>query len=344
MAPSTRFPLQMDGLFYLTEGGTETEILYRHGYRLREFAMFELLDNPVAVDDLRDMYKRYLDAAAEHGFAAMMAGFDYRASPDWAAKLGYSDAQLADFQHRCIAFLRDAAEPYRAQLPAVVICGCCGPRGDAYALNREITAEIAEEYHSVQLTTLKECGVDLVWAATFNNVPEAAGISRAAHRIGLPITVSFTLDSSHRLRSGPSLKEAVETTDLLTGEAKPDFYGINCSHPVEFGPALEPGDWIRRVRSLRPNAAKMEKVSLCKLGHIEEGDPVELGEMMGELARRHPHMDIFGGCCGTWDRHFGEIARNVRQVAARPEAPDERQARPRPTDQAVLAGQAGAAP
>lgn len=98
--------------------------------------------------------------------------------------------------------------------------------------------------------------------------------------------------------------------------ARPDFHGINCSHPAEFEPALEPGDWIRRVRSLRPNASRMDKVSLCKLGHLESGDAVELGREMGDLARRYPHMDVWGGCCGTWETDLDEIARNVRAVAS----------------------------
>ena len=48
--------------------------------------------------------------------------------------------------------------------------------------------------------------------------------------------------------------------------------------------------------------------------YIEEGDPVELGEMMGDLARRYPNVDIWGGCCGTWDKHFEEIARSVTEA------------------------------
>ena len=314
MARSIDFPAQERGILYLTEGGTETEIMYRHGHELREFAAFELLDKPAAVSDLRDMYRRMLDVAAKHGFAAMIGGLDYRASPDWAEKIGYSREALADIQHRCIDFLRDIAAPYMDQVPRLVISGLVGPRGDAYSLNRTITAEEAEEYHAVQLRTLKACDVDLVAALTFNSVPEAVGISRAAARIGLPLSVSFTLDSTHRLQSGPTLKEAIEATDTQAGEARPTFYGINCSHPVEFEPALEPGDWMHRIRALRPNAAKMDKISLCKLGHIEDGDPVELGTIMGDLARRYPHVDIWGGCCGSWDRHFEEIARTVKEV------------------------------
>lgn len=154
----------------------------------------------------------------------------------------------------------------------------------------------------------------MIWATTINNIPEAVGISRAAAPVGLPVNISFTLDSTHRLKPGQSLKDAILSTDQIARPAKPDSYGINCSHPVEFEPALEPGSWTRRIRSLRPNAAKMDKVSLCKLGHIEEGDPYELGQMMGDLARRYPDIDIWGGCCGTWDKHFDLIAHYVRQA------------------------------
>ena len=38
---------------------------------------------------------------------------------------------------------------------------------DAYQLNRTITAEEAEEYHSDQLATLGRAGVDLIEAMTF---------------------------------------------------------------------------------------------------------------------------------------------------------------------------------
>jgi len=310
------FPDPQPGILWLTEGGTETEIVFRHGHELREFAMFELLDKPQAVDDLRDMYRRYLDVAAEHGFAALMAGLDYRASPDWGHKLGYSPEALEEIQHRCIDFLREVSAPYRDQLPQIAICGCVGPRGDAYSLNREITAESVKEYHATQLSTLKDCEVDLVWAATFNNVDEAVGVSRAAAAVSLPVNISFTLAGEGRLRSGPTLREAVEATDQRAGASRPAFYAVNCSHPQEYAPALDDGDWIGRLRGVRPNAVPMEKVALCKLGHIEEGDPLELGEQLGELARRYPHMDIFGGCCGTWDKHFDAIAREVGAARA----------------------------
>jgi homocysteine S-methyltransferase len=312
------FPKQQPGVNYLTEGGQETEILYKYGYELPHFAMYPLLDNPRAMTELRGMYGRYLDTAARHGFGVIIGGLDYRASPDWASLLGYSGEALAEMQMRAIDFLREVATPYQAQVPALVYAGILGPRGDAYELNKTITAVEAEDYHSEQLATLARARVDLVEAMTFNSVEEVIGLSRAASRAGLPLAVSFTLDNStSRLVSGPSLKEAIETVDAQTGDDRPAFYGINCSHPLEFMPAIEPGDWFERVRCLRPNAAMMDKISLCTLGHLESGDPVQLGELMGGLARRYPHLDIWGGCCGTWDTHLDEIARNV-QIAREP--------------------------
>jgi homocysteine S-methyltransferase len=310
------FPPRRDGVFFLTEGGQETEIMYRHGHDLPEFAMYPLLDNAVAMADLTAMYRRVLDVAAEHGYVAMLSGLDYRGSPDWGDKLGYSRDELADAIERGIDFLRDVARPYEGQLPDILIGGQVGPRGDAYALNRAITADEAEDYHGFQLAVHKRADVDFVWGATFNNIPEAVGVTRAAANAGLPLTLSFMLGADHRLKSGATLKEAIEAVDAQAGNARPDFYGINCSHPIEFEPALEPGDWVRRVRSLRPNASAKDKIELCSIGHLEEGDPVDLGQRMGAIARAYPHIDVFGGCCGTWDKHLGEIARNVREARA----------------------------
>jgi len=306
------FAEQRDGVFYLTEGGQETEIMYRHGHDLPEFAMYPLLDDPAAMTDLRSMYTRVLDVAAKHGFVAMLGGLDYRGSPDWGDKLGYSRAGLAEALERGIDFLRDVARPYEGQLPGILIGGAVGPRGDAYALNRTITADESEDYHGFQIDVLKGAGVDFITAMTFNSVAEAIGVARAAASAGLPLSMGFMLDSDHRLKSGPTLREAIAAVDAETGDARPDFYGINCSHPLEFEPALEPGDWLSRLRSLRPNASAKEKIELCQIGHLEEGDPVDLGERMGSLARRYPHVDIWGGCCGTWDRHLDQIAGAVK--------------------------------
>jgi S-methylmethionine-dependent homocysteine/selenocysteine methylase len=315
------FPDPHPELRYLTEGGQETELMYKHGHALPEFAMYPLLDDPRAVADLTGMYTRYLEVAERYGFVALMGGLDYRASPDWAEKLGISPDGLVAYQLHSIEFLRQVSRPFEGRIPRILIAGVVGPRGDAYGLDRTITADEAEAYHGVQIATLREAGVDLVSAMTFNNVPEAVGVARAAAKSGLPLSMSFMVDPSGRLLSGPTLKEAVQAVDEQAGDARPDFYGINCSHPVEFQPALTPGPWLERLRSLRPNASMADKQALCTIGHLEAGDPELLGVQMGALARRLPHVDVWGGCCGTWDDHLSAIARESRQASGRVHSP-----------------------
>ena len=79
-----------DRVLYITEGGTETEIMYKFGHELPHFAMYPLLEKPKAVQDLKLMFQKYLDAVSQSGFSALMGGLDYRASPDWARLIGYS--------------------------------------------------------------------------------------------------------------------------------------------------------------------------------------------------------------------------------------------------------------
>lgn len=136
-----------------------------------------------------------------------MTGFDYRASPDWGAKLGYGPEALADATIASIQFLRDVAAEHATDVAAALVAGAVDPRGNAYGLNRTITETEAEDYHSVQLATLKRAGIDLDWVLTFNNPVEAIGAIRAARHIGVPVAVSLTFDSTpveigrHRRRS-----------------------------------------------------------------------------------------------------------------------------------------------
>lgn len=319
MLRATEFPPREEGRIYLTEGGSETEIMYKWGHELPHFAMFPLLDDEKAVEDMKGVWRRYLDVAEKHGLSALMNGLDYRASPDWGKLLGYSAGGLAEMQCRAIDFLTELRDEYTGRIERIVVSGIVGPRGDAYSLDRTITEAEAEDYHSVQLETLKKTDAEMAYAMTFNNVPEAVGVIRAARRIGIPLAMSFTLDSTSRLKSGPSLREAIETVEEQT-DGSASFYAVNCSHPVEFEPALDGGSWEQRIRCIRPNASKMEKIALCRHGHLEGGNPRELGHQMGDIAERFPWMDIFGGSCGTDERHLEEIGKAA--LRARREAED----------------------
>lgn len=301
--------------FYITEGGVETEIMYKHGFDFPHFCAFELLKNPAAMKALDLMYRDYFNVVASHNAAALLGGLDYRASPDWGRLLGYSPTGLQEVNQQCIEFLRSVAIKYGGEIDTILFQGLIGPRGDAYEKNETITATESEDYHSVQLQTLKSAGVDIAAALTFNNVEEAIGIARAAKSVDIPLSIAFSLTSESLLNSGPTLKEAIERVDAETGKSV-EFFMVNCVHPVEYEPAFETsGNWTKRIRGVRPNASKMDKISLCKIGHLEDGDPIELGQQVANLVERFPQIDVLGGCCGTWDRHLDHMARAVTIAA-----------------------------
>jgi methionine synthase I (cobalamin-dependent) len=51
---------------------------------------------------------------------------------------------------------------------------------------------------------------------------------------------------------------------------------------------------------------------LCQLGHLEEGDADELAAQHRELAGLYPHINVYGGCCGTDFVHVRKICEALR--------------------------------
>lgn len=152
-----------------------------------------------------------------------------------------------------------------------------------------------------------EGSADLVTALSLSSSQEAIGIVRAASSAGLPVAISFTVWNDRRLGGGETLREAIETVDDATGSAAA-YFMINCSHPVDFGPALEDEDWVTRVGGFRANASKEEHSILSLTDHLDEGNPDELAGQYAQLRSRFPHMNVFGGCCGTDLTHLHKIS------------------------------------
>ena len=308
-----RLPSTKDQLF-LTEAGIETTMMYKKGWELNHFCLFELLQHDKFVVDIRSYHARIIELALKYKIGHLLDGLHYRASPDWGALLGMSAQQLADLTVKGLDIYTELSREYATEDTPIPVGCCIGPRGDAYDAKLVMTADQAEEYHSVQIATAKAAGVDFVSALTFNHIDEAIGVTRAAQTADIPIIMSFSLNQKSTLKTGPTLGDAIMAVETQTNKA-PLFYMINCNHPIDFTPALEnPGSWIKRLQAIRPNASSLDHGMLCQLGHLEEGDPVELGQQMGTLASRFPQLNVFGGCCGTDWQHLEQIVKNVLSV------------------------------
>lgn len=308
-----KLPHQTNEIF-LTDGGTETWLMYKRGFDLPEFSAYHLLNDARATAAIRDYYRAFANVAVKLGTSFIFDSLTYRASRDWGKLLGYSSVGLAEMNHKCLDLYREIAAETGLDEDKTVISGCIGPKGDAYKTNVDLTADGAQSYHSEQIDTFKEAGVDIVTALTLNATDEAIGITRAAAAAGLPSVIAFTLEKDRKLRSGETLKQAIETVDEATGNA-PAYYMINCSHPVDFGPALASEPWANRIHGLRANASTLDHGTLCQLGHLEEGDPDELAGQYRELKTTFPQMNVFGGCCGTDYAHVEKIGTALLAVA-----------------------------
>jgi len=293
----------------------ETWLQYVDGFELQHFCFFDLLNDPKAVAALTDYHRKVIDAVLPHGFGVLVEGLHYRASRDWGELIGYSKEGLKEINIRGIEYYRNLIKEYESESNPMPIGGVIGPRGDAYETGRTPDEGESEDYHAEQIETLTTAGADMITAATISSIEEAIGITRAAKAVDIPIVISFYAKDEGCLEGGKTMREAVERVDAAT-DATPIYYMINCCHPTEFSPALDNLEWMARLGGIMPNAVAMEKLDLCTLGHIEDGDPEELGLQMGELASRYPHMRVWGGCCGTDSRHLGQIARRVKEARA----------------------------
>jgi len=188
-----------------------------------------------------------------------------------------------------------------------VISGCIGPRGDAYNPDRMLGIEEAKHYHAEQIGVFRDTEVDLVSAVTLTHVEEAIGITRAAGEAGLPIVISFTVETDGRLPNGLPLGEAIESVEQDEGPS-PAYYMINCAHPTHFSSVLEPGaSWMERIRCLRANSSALSHAELDESTEIDEGNPTELGQQHREMLEVLTNVNILGGCCGTDERHVDAI-------------------------------------
>ena len=304
---------QLNGHLMTSGGGFETWMQYVDGFTLRHFCGFELLNDKRGVSCLRDYHRKIVEAAVANGFGVINEGLHYRASRDWGALTGFSREGLEEINIRGIEFYKEFAREYGSTGEPMLVGGAIGPRGDAYNIGRTPDAAEAEDYHAEQIESFRKAGADHVTAMTFSSVEEAIGLARAAKAAEMPVVISFIVARGGRLMGGETMEEAISRVDAATGSA-PVYYMINCTHPTEFTPGLNEGAWTARLGGFLPNAVAMETLDLCKLGHLEDGDPVELGGQMAALARRFPHVNVWGGCCGTDGRHIGEITRQVGVV------------------------------
>ena len=323
MADGSVLP-QLGSEVFLTDGGIETDLIFRRGVPLPEFASFVMHDSPESEAVVGDYFEDYLQISSDAGLGLVLETLTWRASADWGAALGYDSIRRRDVNRRAAEFLLGLRE--RHDGGPVVISGCVGPRDDAYSGMGGMSVDDAAEYHHTQVSVLVDSGVDMISALTLTNTDEAIGVVRAASSCGAPVVISFTVETDGRLPTGASLASAIRSVDEAT-DAAATYYMVNCAHHDHLVDAvLAPDPALARIRGVRANASRLGHAELDRREDLDDGDPAEFGAQLAALSLDSGEsvdptdpgrsggsagITVMGGCCGTDSRHIAAIARSL---------------------------------
>jgi S-methylmethionine-dependent homocysteine/selenocysteine methylase len=301
------------GDLFLTDGGLETTLVFLEGYDLPCFAAFDLLKNEEGYNTIKDYYRRYLTIAKDFKTGFILESPTWRANPDWMKKMGYPESAIADVNEKAVQLLAELKEEFRSAINNIIISGCVGPRSDGYFPDNKMTVEEASRYHTTQIAIFRRTPVDMISAITMNYVEEAIGIARAAERVHLPVVISFTVETNGLLPTGMRLQEAIGLVDASVSQ-HPLYFMINCAHPNHFSNEMQAGkneSWTKRIRGIRANASCKSHAELDEATELDRGNPQAFGSEYKTLKKTFPHLNVFGGCCGTDEEHVLSIARQV---------------------------------
>lgn len=287
---------------YLTDGGLETSLIFHQGFDLPAFAAYVLYASEEGRAGLRRYVEPYLRLAVQNRSGFLLDTATWRAGTRWGAVLGDDDATIRRINAEAVAFAHLLRQEWEREDSPILVNGIVGPAGDGYSAASQLSPSEAEALHWPQIEALATAGVDLVTLMTMTHPGEAIGAVRAAAGAGVPVAVSFTVETDGALPNGQSLAEAL--AEVEAAGAPVLYYGINCAHPTHYADKLR-GGWAARVGALRSNASRLSHAALDAAEALDDGDPVGFGLEHAALARLLPALRVVGGCCGTDLRHVG---------------------------------------
>lgn len=290
---------------FLVFAGTGTDLIFNRGIDLPGFSSFPLVMDETARPVLVQQMRELIEVAQKVGLGAIIDTPTWTANRDRAAAMGYGPDQLADVNRQAVTLMRELRDSVASD--NVLLALCLGPARDPYNTDDPLSVEAARSYHRVQIDTVKDLGIDLVNAYTFNKVDEAAGAVLAANDAGVPVALSLVVETDGRLDDGTPVVDAMQQIDLLTGGTAA-YFMINCAHPDHFADVL---NGAPRLKGVVANASRCSHAELDNATTLDDGNPDELGRQIATLSASFPALSVFGGCCGTDMRHMLQIAQGV---------------------------------
>ncbi len=295
------------GAIFLMEGALGERLKREYGLVIDgPVAMGDLLYQPGGKEALQSLWKGYLAIAERNGLPFLATTTTRRLNRQRMANTAYDDQIFLDQ----VQFLKQVLAQAAVPAYAGALLGCCG---DAYTAEGCLeTAEEAEAFHWWAASRFAKAGAQFLMAGLMPTLPEALGMAKAMARTGLPYLISFTVKKEGTLIDGTPIHEAIAAIDAQTAP-NPLCYLSNCIHPTLLQQALEaPVNQTalvkKRFRGIQANTSMLEYDQLDGAKELMTTSPNQLAEAMAVFRDR---FQIFGGCCGTDERHMAAIAERL---------------------------------
>ena len=297
------------------EGALGERLKREYGLQFDEqVAMAALVRSSDGRRALSALWREYAAIARQAGVPFLATTPTRRANRERMARAGFS----ADLMAENVRFLREQLAFRRvldADLPPVFAGGLMGCRGDAYTGEGCLPQEEAFAFHSWQADAFCRAGADFLYAGILPTLPEAIGMAQAMSGTGLPYLISFTIQRDGRLIDGTTIHDAISRIDQDT-DRPPLCYMTNCVHPSIVREALlQPFNRTEMVQGrfwgVQGNTSPLSYAELDGAKELRSSAPEPFAEEMLRL-REVGDIRIFGGCCGTDQRHMEAIARRLQ--------------------------------
>ncbi|MGE4353034.1 MAG: homocysteine S-methyltransferase family protein [Oscillospiraceae bacterium] len=256
---------------------------------------------------LKSLWQEYINIAAKYELPFLATTPTRRANKERVEQASCNSEIIIDN----VKFLHKIQQESNLEMYVGGLMGC---RGDAYTGKNALSARDARIFHKWQADLFCAAEADFLYAGIMPTLPEATGMAQAMSETGLPYIISFTIQKDGKLIDGTTISKAIATIDNSV-DGKPICYMANCVHPSIVYEALsQPFNQNTLVKNrflgIQANTSPLSYAELDGSLDLKCSDPMQFAEAMLKL-RNISNIKIFGGCCGTDNRHMEQIAKRL---------------------------------
>ena len=289
----------------LMEGALAERLKREYGLSFDEHvALAKLIYDEKGAKALTLLWKEYIDIARRYNLPFIATTPTRRANRERILATGGSENIIA----ANVNFLKEIQRNCGIEMYVGGLMGC---RGDAYTGDGALTENDAMEFHKWAVERFQKTDVDFIYAAIMPVLSEAAGMAKAIDETGMPYIISFTIQADGKLIDGTTIADAIQYIDSIT-KNKPVCYMTNCVHPMIVRKALlqpfnQTATAKKRFKGIQANTSPLSYAELDGAVDLKSSEPKEFSREMMKL-REVSDFIIWGGCCGTDNRHMECVA------------------------------------